>query len=256
MNSLVTQMHLNHPDLWIEPRRLKGRNQVSTHYKSRLFNDENGGSIEVLLESKTYWSNRVEYSIRLELHPRLETITELLQQAGADYPNNCRVLDCIGCFYDVATFSCGLAYRLPTSTGMGDPNVSTLRSVLAEQQRPLLSSRFRLAQILSAAVLEFHKVGWLHRGISSLNVAFVYPIGSSWLKCMNDPYLLGFSNSQPDGPDPYFTWLHENDHALMDSQHPDYLQNKGRVRYRPEFDYYCWNDFNTTYASAYSGLVH
>ena len=238
MKSLATGLHISRPDLWIEPRRLKRREQVGIHCHSGLFNDEIAGSIEVLLESNRYWGNHLEGSIRFELRAGLEAIARLLQQVKNDCANDFRALHCIGCLYDAATLSCGLVYSLPTRTGLDDPSISNLRSVLTEQQMPfLLEQKFRLAYILAAAVLKFHQVGWLHKGISSKNVIFIYSV-DSWLDAINDPYLLGFSNSQPITADPYLTWPYEMDDALIDSQHPEYLQNKGRIRYRPEFDYY------------------
>ena len=265
MKSLATELHISRPDLWIEPRHLKGRKQVGIHCHSRLFNDEIAGTIGVLFESKRYWLNHLEPSIRFELRPGLEAIAELLQQVKNDSANDFRALHCIGCLYDAATLSCGLVYSLPKWTGLDDPNISTLRSILTKQQEPILiRKRYRLAYILAAAVLNFHQVGWLHKGISSLNVIFINSIGSSWLDDINDPYLLGFSNSQPDTPDPYFTWPYEVKDALMDSQHPLYLQTEGRIRYRPEFDYYslgillleigCWKPFDniTTRKSGFS----
>ena len=235
-------IHTRRSDLWIEPRRLKGRKQVGIHCQSRLYNDEIAGSIGVLFESERFWWNRIEYPIPLfgsDVRRALEAIAKLLRQVENDSSNDFRALHCIGCLSDAATLSCGLVYSLPKWTGLDDPNTSTLRSILTEQQRPILiGKRYRLAHTLAAAVLNFHQVGWLHKGISSLNVIFIYSIGSSWLDGINDPYLLGFSNSQPDTPDTYPTWPYENHDALMDSQHPEYLQNEGRIRYRPEFDYY------------------
>ncbi len=239
MGSLVTErLQSSRPDLWIELERLKGRDQVGIHHKSTLVIDKDGDAVEVLCEVKPYGSDRLEDSIRLELYLRLEATAELLQQASAGCSNGFRVLHCLGYFHDPAKLSCGLVYSLPTSTGSDPPEISTLRTVLAKRRGPSLGSRFRLAQNLATAVLEFHKVAWLHKSISSLNVAFVYPKGSSWRNGVDCPYLLGFSNSGPDGQDPYSTWLYETDRALMDSQHPEYLKRKGKVRYRPEFDYY------------------
>lgn len=239
MNSLVTErLHSSRPELWIEPRRLKGRDPVGIHHKSALVNDGNGQAVDVLCEVKSYTSDRLDDSIRLQLHLRLEATAELLQEAGEGYSNGFRVLNCLGYFHDPAKLSCGLVYGLPTSNGSKNLDVSTLRTVLADHRGPFLGSRFRLAQNLATAVLEFHKVAWLHKSVSSLNIAFVYPRGSSWGKCVDRPYLLGFSNSRPEGEDPHSTWLYETDRALMDSQHPEYLKHKGRLRYRPEFDYY------------------
>ena len=240
MSSLVTERrHSSRPDLWIEVRRLEGQDSVGIHHKSALVNDSDGDAFEVLCEVKSYSSDRLEESIRLQLHLRLEATAELLQKAVAGSSNGFRVLNCLGYFHDPAKLTCGLVYHLPTSKGSERLDVSTLRTVLAEQQGlPFLGSRFRLARNLAMAVLEFHKVGWLHKSVSSMNIVFVYPKGSSWGKSVDCPYLLGFSNSRPEGQDPYSTWLYETNRALMDSQHPEYLKHEGRLRYRPEFDYY------------------
>ncbi|KAL9041395.1 MAG: hypothetical protein Q9214_004126 [Letrouitia sp. 1 TL-2023] len=232
MNLLITQ------DLWIEPQRLKDRDKVGVHYIGKFVHDD-GGSTQVLFESIKYGPDRLEESVRLELHLRLEAMAELLQRAATEHPQRFRVLQCVGYFHDPAMLSCGLVYSLPALRGSNDLTVSTLRSVLIEKRTPpFLGKRFHLAQTLAAALLEFHEVAWLHKSISSLNIGFVHLNGSSWRNGIDNPYLLGFSNSRPDGPDKFSNWLSENDRDLMDSQHPEYLRNEGKVRYRPEFDYY------------------
>ena len=239
MSSLVTEsLHSSRPGLWIEVRHLQGRDQVGIHHKSLLVKYEGGEAVEVRCEVKSYGSDRLEESIRIELHLRLEATAELLQQAGADCSNGFRVLHCLGYFHDPAKLSCGLVYSLPTSKGSDRSDISMLQTVLAEKRPPFLGSRFRLAQELAKVVLEFHKVAWLHKSISSLNIAFVHPKGSSWRNGVDFPYLMGFSKSRPDGPGPFSTWLRENDRALQDYQHPEYIKPESRVRYRPEFDYY------------------
>ena len=239
MSSLLTErLHSSRPELWIEFPRLQGRDPVGIHFKSALVNNEDGDAVEVLCENKSYGFDRLEDSIRRQLHLRLEVTAELLQKAVAGYFNGFQVLNCLGYFHDPAKLSCGLVYDLFTSIGSKHLDVSTLRMVLAEQLGPFLGSRFRLAQNLATAVLEFHKVEWLHKSVSSLNIVFVYPKGASWGKYVECPYLLGFSNSRPDGQDPYFSWLNETNRALMDSLYSEYLKNKGKLRYRPEFDYY------------------
>ena len=239
MSSLVTErLHSSRPDLWIEIGRLKGRDPVGIHYKSALTNDEDGGTIGVLCEVKTYGSERLEESIRRQLPLRREGTAVLLRHTGAGCFDGFRVLNCLGYFHDPARLSCGLVYRLPTTSGSSPPQVSMLRTLLANKRGPSLGSRFRLAQKLATAVLEFHKVAWLHKSISSLNIAFVYPKDSSWRHSIGAPYLLGFSNSRPDEEEPFSNWLNEHNRALIESQHPEYLKHKGKVRYRPEFDYF------------------
>lgn len=239
MSSLVTERsHGSRPDLWIDVQHLKLRDQVGIHEKGILVNDEGGEATEVLCESKSYSTDRLKESVRDELHLRLEATAELLQQAGAGCSDGFRVLHCLGCFHDPVKLSCGLVYSLPALTTSDHPDISTLQTVLEKHQPPYLGGRFRLAQTLATVVLEFHKVAWLHKSISSLNIAFVHPKGSPWQNAVDCPYLLGFANSRPDGPGPFSTWLYESNRAFMDSQHPDYLKHKGKVRYRAEFDYY------------------
>ncbi|KAI4215894.1 MAG: hypothetical protein LQ351_001882 [Letrouitia transgressa] len=239
MSLLITErQHVTRQDLWIEPQRIKDRDKVGIHYIGR-FVHEDERSTQVLFESIWYGPDRLEESVRLELHLRLEAMAELLQRAAAEHPQRFRVLPCIGYFHDPAMLKCGLVYSLPNLGGSNSLTVSTLRSVLTEKRTtPFLGKRFHLAQTLAAALLEFHEVAWLHKSISSLNIGFVHLNGISLRNDIDNPYLLGFSNSRPDGSDKYSNWLTENDRDLMDSQHPEYLRNEGRVRYRPEFDYY------------------
>jgi hypothetical protein len=111
--------------------------------------------------------------------------------------------------------------------------------VLAEQRTlPDLGKRILLARNLAASVLEFHQVHWLQKEISSFNVAFVFPKGSSWRNGIDNPYFLGFSSSRPDEPNAFSEFLDRTARAIMDFQHPEYLKGNGRVRYRQEFDYY------------------
>jgi len=55
---------------------------------------------------------------------------------------------------------------------------------------------FRLAHSLAASVLDFHKVNWLLKVISSFNIVFFYPQSSSWDKFMDAPYFMGFLSSR------------------------------------------------------------
>jgi serine/threonine protein kinase len=224
------------PDLWILPQRLSGQKKVGDHYIAKLDNSDNGTAVKVLYESKKYGEHQLDKSIREELHTRLEAIAELLQKATA---NGFRVLHCYGYFHDPAKLSCGLIYKLPTQLGLDDPDVVTLRTILAERRTlPDLGKRFSLAHNLAASILEFHKVRWLQKEISSFNITFVFPKGSSWRNGIDKPYFLGFSSSRPNEPKAFSDYKSENARALMDFQHPEYLKGDGKIRYRPEFDYY------------------
>lgn len=237
MTSLVAQRsHTRRADLCISPHHLSGKKKIGNHSMGQLDNGDDEGVVKVLYESKKYGEHQLDESIREELHSRLEAIAELLQEATT---SGFRVLHCSGYFHDPAKLSCGLIYRLPTSSELADPDVVTLRNVLTEQRTlPDLGKRFSLAYNLAASVLEFHKVGWLQKEISSFNIVFVFHDGSSWRNGVDKPYFLGFSSSRPNEPNVISDYLDSSVRALMDFQHPEYLKGNSRIRYRPEFDYY------------------
>lgn len=100
------------------------------HHKSTLVYDEGGEATEVLCEVKEYGSDRLEDSIRLELHRRREAMAELQQEVGAGCSNGFRVFRCLGYFHDSAKLFCGLVYSLPTLTASDHLDIPTLRTVL------------------------------------------------------------------------------------------------------------------------------
>jgi serine/threonine protein kinase len=225
------------PDLWIMPERLGSRQKLSGHFISHLDSTDEIHGAKVLCESKRYGTQQLDPAIRDILHSRLEAIAELLQKIKAA---GFRVLECIGYFHDPAYLSCGLVYRIPTALSSHDPDVSTLRAVLTDRKTPpILGQRFHLARRLALSLLEFHKSGWLQKELSSFNIAFVYPKGTSWRNGINEPYFLGFSNSRPNQPSAYTEFMDRNNEVeKKDFQHPEYLKGRGMIRYRDEFDYY------------------
>jgi len=237
MNLMVAKSsQTRRPDLGILPERLSGYKKIGDHYLGRLNDEESREGFQVLYESKRYGEHQLSAQIREELHARLEAISELLQKATA---TGFRVLPCSGYFHDPETLSCGLVYRLPNPLGSANPDAVTLRTVLAEQRTlPDLGKRISLARNLAASVLEFHQVHWLQKEISSFNIAFVFPKGSSWRNGIDDPYFLGFLSSRPDEPSAFSEYLDKTARATMNFQHPEYLKGNGRIRYRQEFDYY------------------
>lgn len=238
MSLLVAERsHTRRDDLFITPRRLKGKKQCGDHYLSRLNCGNGEREVQILYESKKYGEHQLDEEIRVELHRRLEAIAELLQKVEAEDLNEFRVLQCSGYFHDVAELSCGLVYRFPDESGSEDLDVVTLHMVLTERRTPpLLGNRFQLARNLAASVLEFHKVAWLQKAISSFNIVFFYPNALSWRKGIEKPYFLGFVNSRPNQPTAFTEYMDNS--SQREYQHPEYLRSEGKIRYRPEFDYY------------------
>ena len=149
-----------------------------------------------------------------------------------------RVLQCAAYFHDPKNTRFGLVFDFPRFSNLGAEdrlNFVTLRSLLDKPEKPVLGDRFKLAHALAVSVLKFHKVGWLHKNISSTNVAIFSPHGSSPVDFVERPYIIGFSHSRPSEP------FSETEGPIQgsdyrDYQHPDYLKNN--FRFHAVFDYY------------------
>ena len=182
----------------------------------------------------TYW----EGSVSEEMIARMEAIAELLHESSK--PEDLRVLTCLGFFHDQSRFSFGFVYEFPN--GISTSSRTRLRSfsaVLEEtknsRKRPSLDDRFKLAWLMASSLLEFHKVGWMHKSISASNVLFFTSVDQPspfWIK---DPYIIGFNRSRPDQP-AAFTEGPSVDLKSQKYQHPEYA--KDRQRFCPGFDYY------------------
>jgi serine/threonine protein kinase len=170
---------------------------------------------------------------------RVEAIAELLNSTKT--PEDFRVLHCCGYFHDHSKCRFGLVFDfpylpLPSGEGFSDP--VTLRTMLDssehQRKRPILGDRFKLALALAMSIVEFHKVGWLHKNISSSNVVF-FPRDSSSVDHFTQPYITGFGYSRPDEPCAFTEGPAEgSDYKYY--QDPEYLKNQ--LRYRHDFDYF------------------
>jgi len=125
-------------------------------------------------------------------------------------------------------------FELPTTSVTGEPlKLVPLAAIFSKDRlRPALGDKFKLASALATSIAEFHKVEWLHKNISSANVIFFPPPGSSPEKHITRPYIIGFNHSRPtlgitDG---------SFDRRYQDHQHPEYLRNQ--LQYTYKFDYY------------------
>ncbi|MCJ1396370.1 hypothetical protein MMC18_009260 [Xylographa bjoerkii] len=196
---------------------------------------------QVLVEWMRYDSPLVDEQIGRERLVRVEAMAELLNIA--EKPEDFRTLRCSGFFHDPDECRFGLVFDYPDPSPLQARGVSvrlvTLKQVFdtpgLRRQLPTLGDRFKLAISLAVSVAEFHKVGWLHKNISSTNVVFFPPECTPFADHAAHPYIIGFNHSRPDEP---FSFT-EGPAAGSDYrqyQHPEYLRNK--LRYCPEFDYY------------------
>jgi hypothetical protein len=128
----------------------------------------------------------------------------------------------------------GLAFTLPTATSPPKP-FYTLHDYLSSQEhenyQPSLGSRFELARQLTKTFLQFHQLGWLHKGIRSHNIIFFPKDGQASIESL---YIPGFNYSRPNDP----TGISDNPQSdpLFDLyRHPD-CQGERSESFQLRFD--------------------
>lgn len=104
-----------------------------------------------------------------ELYNRVGEIAELFKMG---LPDGCQVLRCKGYFHRPDTHSFGLAFPYPNGVSMQSLPVTLKKAIRRFSSQPLLGDMFELAYSLAHTLLFFHKVGWLHKQISSYNIVF------------------------------------------------------------------------------------
>lgn len=190
----------------------------------------------VLVEWKHYEGHWEKHGP--ELLDRISGIAQLLGSGRVS--DNLRILRCVGFYHAPDLYALGLVFEFPPSKSrlqlftlrkLFDSNQTARRS---DNEKPMLGSKFLLAHQLAASVLEVHKVGWLHKNISSSNIAFFAPNQSAVFKCLEKPYIVDFVHSRPNETN-IFSEGPQRD--AEDYQHPEYLSDPAK-RFRPEFDYY------------------
>jgi hypothetical protein len=133
-------------------------------------------------------------------------------------PEEYLVLQCVGYVdhRDHVPAKYGMVFAAPDSRPLKD-SFTTLNDYLSSREyedfQPSLGSRFELARQLTKAFLQFHQLGWLHKGIRSHNIVF-FPRDDK--ASTHGPYILGFDYSRPN-----------TEQGISDKPSPD-----------PEFDLY------------------
>jgi hypothetical protein len=154
-------------------------------------------------------------------------------------------MPCKGFFHELTKHAFGLVYEIPNFPSpvkqLHDPSyISSLNTLIATtknvRHRPPLEHIFDLALRLSLALLEFHKVGWLHKSLSSYCILMLGAIEASESIQVRNFYICGFNHSRIDRPDEYSHGLWENTDRVALYHHPRYRQ--GKSRYCRAFDRY------------------
>ena len=197
---------------------------------------------KVLVERLVYkgaWASHVE-----ELIERVDAIATLRNK---NLTNSIfHILQCRGYYHDASKFEFGFVYDLPESTRNTVPKTLTevFDLTAAKPLQPSLTDRFKLAKSLASHVLDFHRAGWIHKGISSNNIICFPGAFSSVAESLRSIYFIGFNNSRNDVINSYTEFLEQD----LEYQHPLYLRgdkpyigedgDRSPQRFRQEFDYY------------------
>ena len=198
----------------------------------RIHDDVIGGDVKVLIDYKNY----DDPSIGEKLLGRMNQIVDLCH--AIQQTQSLRILSCRGFFCDKSIAAYGLVYDFPSISKTSNESTIfiTLRQIQLEglrSQQPLLSSRFELARTLASYISELHKIGWVHKGVSSASVAFFYDSQITLLSAFESPYLIGFRHGRPHAA---FTEGPASDDDERNYEHPDYSQlNKP---FSSKYDYY------------------
>ncbi|KAH8745429.1 kinase-like domain-containing protein [Hyaloscypha sp. PMI_1271] len=212
--------------------------------RPKLFNDHtiatvpsNGGDPErrVLIE----WIHYTKFETKniSILSNRVEALASALSSSA--HPDDFRVLPCCGFTHDFSKTAYGVLYDLRAHSNDIPRNLANvLEGTKTATERPTLESRFRLAYTLALSLSSFHKIGWLHKGISASNVLCFSLQGSKFSEWLQSPFLIGFNHSRQKDP-LSFTVGPTKNAAAKKYHHPLYLEMHGpQVRYRLEFDHY------------------
>jgi hypothetical protein len=207
------------------------------HHSIGQLADSQGSKMKVLVEFKRY----DDPLLRERLVPRIREITRAYKSV-----QNCdqfRLLSCRGFFHDDILRQFGLVYDFPSSDASNEIppfwQAKTLRDTLNTKntEMPLMSLeyRFKLAYGIAAAVSAVHKIGWLHKGLTSSSIILlVTPTGTIALS--HAPYVTGFRHSRPNEPTGFTEGLIYGDDDVSYYQHPDYSELSSN--YYPQYDYY------------------
>lgn len=193
-------------------------------------------SHQVLVEWREYGRQSSDETVNHELLVRVDAIADLL---GQEKPEEFRALDCRGFFHDLKKCAFGVVYDYPQTAPISQSTtrLRSLQSLLelkskGDELYPTLDDRFRIAYTLCRSVLEFHLTGWLHKWLSSSNVAFFATTEYLEDEWFQKPYVVGFDHSRPDEVSAFTGGPEES----STNQHPLYLSDK--KSYCAEFDYY------------------
>ncbi|KAK7943798.1 uncharacterized protein PG986_012911 [Apiospora aurea] len=139
------------------------------HHWTGWVDDSDRQRRRVLIVFKGYDDVR----LRAKLYTRMGEVAELCQSV-----QDCEsvgLLQCRGFFHHDKREAFGLVYDFPMAPNgvtHEDTDPTTLYQYMRDKKvtKPLLKCRFQLAYRLAQSLSEVHKIGWVHKGLSSSSV--------------------------------------------------------------------------------------
>ncbi|KAM6513841.1 hypothetical protein FALCPG4_015050 [Fusarium falciforme] len=199
MLALEGERPISHPPALSSALQLdESRFQLSTRHSTMdctLAKFDSG--LHVLIEWKSYHPSMLSGSqtARVTLRNRVCHLAELMSRR-TQRPEGFNILTCIGYFDQTTSERFGFAYDFPPSVIRHMP--FTLYELLTSCSMPALGTRFKLALSLSRTLNLLHTSGWLHKSIRSNTIA-IFQATKTNVPEFENPYLLGFGYSRPDG---------------------------------------------------------
>lgn len=124
---------------------------------------------------------------------RISKMAKLLRDQ--EKPPEFRVPDCLGYVRDLNECRLGFAFALDAAS---EPSIPiSLLELLSSRPKPSLTTRMKIASLISSSIWYLHSTQWLHKGLRSENVVFQSPKAFS----APLPLLCGFDYSRPAGLD-------------------------------------------------------
>ena len=236
--SAIVRQDRQNQDLRLDRESIKGPwSDLGPHTIGKFEPEGEPVLIEILTYEKA-WSSHED-----ELLERVNAIASLRSRSfsGSIFP----ILRCRGYYPEITRSRFGIVYPLPLEAQNTVPIsfLTVLERTKARTLQPSLTQRYKLATALVSHFLSFHRGGWLHKGVSALNIICFPDAFLSIAASLSTPYSIGINHSRVNGDNAYSSLSGPE----MEYQHPVYGRNtlpcagnstNSIVRFRQEFDCY------------------
>ncbi|KAM7219341.1 hypothetical protein V8F06_005240 [Rhypophila decipiens] len=251
MRYMTSLLHKNadRPTARIDPAQITVDDQPPNDSKVGplvyLYHLDHNNAVEVHVEKVSYghqWINAIPNSQEFikggeKLFERFDQLSAFLRDTGSQRPPGLRILNCIGAYHWPEKSHFGLVFQLPNP----EEHLVTLHKLIDLRKSrthppPSVDEKHKLAYAVAATLMWLHAAKWLHKNLNPHNVVFSL---HSWTDFRGvkyeEPFLIGFDYTRPDGIDQYTEGPDKSMRA--EYQHPAY-RSRSASAFKTSFDYY------------------